>query len=66
VQTIFKPEQKIGQPLRVLIVEDAKSDIALLLLALRWLGWVSKKMTELVHAERGEEGGDCSDGRAPA
>ena len=35
MQTIFKPEQKIGQPLRVLIVEDAKSDIALLLLALR-------------------------------
>jgi PleD family two-component response regulator len=35
MQTIVKPEQKIDQPLRVLIVEDAKSDIALLLLALR-------------------------------
>ncbi len=35
MQTIVKPEPKIGRPLRVLIVEDAKSDIALLLLALR-------------------------------
>jgi hypothetical protein len=35
MQTIAKPEQKIAQPLRVLIVEDAKSDIALLLFALR-------------------------------
>jgi response regulator RpfG family c-di-GMP phosphodiesterase len=33
--TITKPERKIDQPLRVLVVEDAKSDIALLLLALR-------------------------------
>jgi PAS domain S-box-containing protein len=33
--TITKPEGKIDQPLRVLVVEDAKSDIALLLLALR-------------------------------
>ena len=35
MQTIVKPEPKIDQPLRVLIVEDAKNDIALLLLALR-------------------------------
>jgi PAS domain S-box-containing protein len=35
MQAIVKPEQKIDRPLRVLIVEDAKSDIALLLLALR-------------------------------
>jgi PAS domain S-box-containing protein len=35
MQTIVEPEQKIDRPLRVLIVEDAKSDIALLLLALR-------------------------------
>jgi PAS domain S-box-containing protein len=35
MQTIVKPEPKINQPLRVLIVEDAKNDIALLLLALR-------------------------------
>jgi CheY-like chemotaxis protein len=35
MQPIVKPEQKIDRPLRVLIVEDAKSDITLLLLALR-------------------------------
>jgi len=34
MQAIVKPEQKIDRPLRVLIVEDAKSDITLLLLAL--------------------------------
>jgi PAS domain S-box-containing protein len=34
VQTITKAQPKINRPLRVLIVEDAKSDIALLLLAL--------------------------------
>jgi PAS domain S-box-containing protein len=32
---VVKPERKIAQPLRVLIVEDVKSDITLLLLALR-------------------------------
>jgi PAS domain S-box-containing protein len=32
---VVKPEPKIDQPLRVLIVEDVKSDITLLLLALR-------------------------------
>jgi PAS domain S-box-containing protein len=32
---VVKPERKMDQPLRVLIVEDAKSDITLLLLALR-------------------------------
>jgi PAS domain S-box-containing protein len=35
VQTTPKPEQPIDRPLRVLIVEDSKSDIALLLLVLR-------------------------------
>ncbi len=35
MKTIAKSERKIDQPLRVLIVEDAKSDIALLLFALR-------------------------------
>lgn len=35
VQTIVEAEQKMDRPLRVLIVEDAKSDVALLLLALR-------------------------------
>src|SRR5450755_3542809 len=35
MQPIVKREQIIGRPLRVLIVEDAKSDIALLLHALR-------------------------------
>jgi PAS domain S-box-containing protein len=35
VQTTVEAEQKMGRPLRVLIVEDAKSDVALLLLALR-------------------------------
>jgi PAS domain S-box-containing protein len=35
MQTIVKPEEKTGRPLRVLMVEDAKSDVALLLLALR-------------------------------
>jgi CheY-like chemotaxis protein len=39
MQTIVKPEQKIDQPLRALIVEDAKSDVALLLLALRQGGF---------------------------
>ena len=39
MQAIVKPEQKIDQPLRVLIVEDAKSDVALLLLALRQGGF---------------------------
>jgi PAS domain S-box-containing protein len=34
MQPIVKPERKIDRPLRVLIVEDAKSDITLLLLAL--------------------------------
>jgi PAS domain S-box-containing protein len=32
---VVKPERKIDQPLRMLIVEDVKSDITLLLLALR-------------------------------
>jgi PAS domain S-box-containing protein len=32
---VVKPERKMDQPLRVLIVEDVKSDIALLVLALR-------------------------------
>ena len=35
MQTTVEAEQKIDRPLRVLIVEDAKSDVALLLLALR-------------------------------
>jgi CheY-like chemotaxis protein len=35
MQAIVKPEQKIDRPLRVLMVEDAQSDITLLLLALR-------------------------------
>jgi hypothetical protein len=35
VQTTVEAEQKTDRPLRVLIVEDAKSDVALLLLALR-------------------------------
>jgi PAS domain S-box-containing protein len=35
MQTPVKAEEKINQPLRVLIVEDVKSDITLLLLALR-------------------------------
>jgi PleD family two-component response regulator len=35
MQIIVKSEPKIDQPLRVLIVEDVKSDVALLLLALR-------------------------------
>jgi PAS domain S-box-containing protein len=35
MQTTVKTEQKMDRPLRVLIVEDAKSDIALVLLALR-------------------------------
>jgi PAS domain S-box-containing protein len=35
MQTTVKTEQKMDRPLRVLIVEDAKSDVALLLLALR-------------------------------
>ena len=35
MQTTVKAEQKMDRPLRVLIVEDAKSDVALLLLALR-------------------------------
>jgi PAS domain S-box-containing protein len=39
MQTIVETEQKIAQPLRVLIVEDAKSDVALLLLALRQGGF---------------------------
>jgi PAS domain S-box-containing protein len=39
MQTIVEPEQQIAQPLRVLIVEDAKSDVALLLLALRQGGF---------------------------
>jgi PAS domain S-box-containing protein len=39
MQTTVKPEQKIDQPLRVLIVEDAKSDVALLLHALRQGGF---------------------------
>jgi PAS domain S-box-containing protein len=39
MQTIVRPEQKIDQPLRVLIVEDAKSDVALLLHALRQGGF---------------------------
>jgi PAS domain S-box-containing protein len=34
VQTSIKPTPRVKRPLRVLIVEDAKSDIALLLLAL--------------------------------
>jgi PAS domain S-box-containing protein len=39
MQAIVKPEQKIDQPLRVLIVEDARSDVALLLNALRLGGF---------------------------
>jgi PAS domain S-box-containing protein len=39
MQTIVKPEQKIDQPLRVLIVEDVRSDVALLLNALRQGGF---------------------------
>jgi PAS domain S-box-containing protein len=39
MQTIDEPEQKIDQPLRVLIVEDVKSDVALLLLTLRQGGF---------------------------
>src|ERR1700689_1567516 len=35
MQETVKSEQKTDQPLRVLIVEDVKGDIALLLLALR-------------------------------
>jgi DNA-binding NtrC family response regulator len=35
MDTIEKPEQKTDQPLRVLIIEDTKSDVNLLLLALR-------------------------------
>ena len=35
MQTIERSEQKIDRPLRVLIVEDEKSDVTLLLLALR-------------------------------
>jgi PAS domain S-box-containing protein len=35
MQATVKSEQKTDQPLRVLIIEDAKSDITLLLLALR-------------------------------
>jgi PAS domain S-box-containing protein len=35
MQAIVKPERKIDRPLRVLMVEDAQSDITLLLLALR-------------------------------
>ena len=35
MQTTVETEQKMDRPLRVLIVEDAKSDVALLLLALR-------------------------------
>ena len=35
MQTTVKPGEKPGRPLRVLIVEDAKSDIPLLLLVLR-------------------------------
>ena len=35
MQATVKSEQEINQPLRLLIVEDAKSDITLLLLALR-------------------------------
>jgi two-component system, NarL family, sensor histidine kinase UhpB len=35
LQTTVEAEQKVARPLRVLIVEDAKSDVALLLLALR-------------------------------
>ena len=35
MQKSVEPEQKMNQPLRVLIVEDTKSDIVLLLLALR-------------------------------
>jgi PAS domain S-box-containing protein len=39
MQTITKHEQEIDQPLRVLIIEDDKSDVALLLLALRQGGF---------------------------
>jgi PAS domain S-box-containing protein len=35
MQVIVKPAEKTDRPLRVLIVEDAKSDVTLLLLALR-------------------------------
>jgi hypothetical protein len=35
MQATVRPEQKINQSLRVLIVEDVKSDVTLLLLALR-------------------------------
>ena len=35
MQTIATSERKIDRPLRVLIVEDEKSDVTLLLLALR-------------------------------
>ena len=34
MQTVLKPDPKIKKPLRVLIVEDTKSDVSLLLLAL--------------------------------
>src|ERR1700728_2398401 len=39
MQATVKAEQKISQPLRVLIVKDVKSDITLLLLALRQGGF---------------------------
>jgi PAS domain S-box-containing protein len=39
MQAVVEPEQAIGQPLRVLIVEDAKSDVFLLLEALRQGGF---------------------------
>jgi two-component system, cell cycle sensor histidine kinase and response regulator CckA len=39
MQTTVKSKEKPSQPLRVLIVEDAKSDVALLLLALRQGGF---------------------------
>ena len=39
MQTTVISEEKPSQPLRVLIVEDAKSDVALLLLALRQGGF---------------------------
>jgi PAS domain S-box-containing protein len=39
MQTTVKTEEKPGRPLRVLIVEDAKSDVALLLLVLRTGGF---------------------------
>jgi PAS domain S-box-containing protein len=54
MQTIIKPEQKIDQPLRVLIVEDAKSDVALLLLTLRQGGFeVTHEMVSTQAAMRG-------------